>query len=470
LLPNGKPALPPNLAQAEYVDFYGTSRLVIRVPEAGGKSVLTIYEPATGDSVRFPDASTFRWNWNTSEAGVIWMRDAKATTELWRLMDRRGKDLGHTRTNRPDGWGFVEDRALHPTGDGWIFIDKTGQVIGGDKSWQEAHDFHEGLAAVKRDDKWGFMDSNGKLVVEPVWKDAHDFHHGRAAVNSAETGFWGYLAPDGSLAMAAVWTEAADFTEWNVNGTGETLSVTNSASSYNRGLRRWESSNDSPWLGEKTDRTRGGQARVRQVALVHNGQAWTLVDRDGLMIADPVITPDAPATFWLKENASGQVSLAKREIASLRGQMVDWLDATTAWVRRNRSYEWELYDHTGRQLGKSTCAAPRYDRTSDVFAGGLITAQSTNDRFALLRPDGSPLLEPRYERIAWVAPGVAAAWSGGEGGLVDAQGKWIFKDNSTHRLARFGTTQDHDTRDELRHGLIVIEDVPKWGYARLNRP
>jgi hypothetical protein len=471
LLPDGKAALPEKIGNApvKYVDFYGPSRLVISLQELTGP-VLAIFEPKTGDLVRFPDASTFIWNWNSAEAGLIWMKDGKATTELWRLMDRKGKALGYTRTEEPWGWGFVEDRALHPIGDGWIFIDKAGQVIGGDKPWQEAHDFSEGLAAVKRDGRWGFIGLDGKLVVEPVWKEAHDFHHGRAAVLGMDTSFWGYLAPDGSVAMAALWTKAEDFTEWIVHGSGETLSMSESTTRYDSAQRRWLTANDLPWQGEKTERIRGGSARHRQVALVYTGRAWSLVDRDGFMLADPVTGPEAPSNYWLKEDVSGQISLVKREIAAQKGNSVRWLDATTAWVRMGRSSSWTLHDHTGRQLSPTIWTSPPQDGGLDPFSSGLITVQDREGRQALLRPDGSTHLPLRYERIAWVAPAVAAAWSGSEGGLVDAQGKWLFQDDNRRRIARFGTKRFRETPDELRHGLVVIEDLPKWGHARLNRP
>ena len=49
-------------------------------------------------------------------------------------------------------------------------------------AYQEAHDFHEGLAAVKQDDRWGYIDNLGRIAIPLVHKipDAGDFSDGFA--------------------------------------------------------------------------------------------------------------------------------------------------------------------------------------------------------------------------------------------------------------------------------------------------
>ena len=43
--------------------------------------------------------------------------------------------------------------------------------------WEYAHDFSEGLAAVKdKNDKWGFIDTSGELVIPCRWESVEDFH------------------------------------------------------------------------------------------------------------------------------------------------------------------------------------------------------------------------------------------------------------------------------------------------------
>ena len=44
-------------------------------------------------------------------------------------------------------------------------------------------DFKEGLAPVKtEDEKWGFIDAKGRLVIKPQFEDAESFYNGLAKV------------------------------------------------------------------------------------------------------------------------------------------------------------------------------------------------------------------------------------------------------------------------------------------------
>lgn len=50
-----------------------------------------------------------------------------------------------------------------------------------------ARDFSEGLAAVQKDGLWGFIDTNGNVVIEFQYSVAGDFHEGRAAVSNQQS-------------------------------------------------------------------------------------------------------------------------------------------------------------------------------------------------------------------------------------------------------------------------------------------
>ena len=53
--------------------------------------------------------------------------------------------------------------------------------------WEGGWNFSEGLASVRRDGKWGFIDTNGKVVIAPRFDFAESFHEGRAQVRDDET-------------------------------------------------------------------------------------------------------------------------------------------------------------------------------------------------------------------------------------------------------------------------------------------
>lgn len=68
------------------------------------------------------------------------------------------------------------------------------------------------LFQIVRNDKWGFMDRTGRVVIAPAFAEERDFFHGLAAVKSPE-GKWGFIDESGALAIAARFDEVQDFTD-----------------------------------------------------------------------------------------------------------------------------------------------------------------------------------------------------------------------------------------------------------------
>ncbi|MEO6755188.1 MAG: WG repeat-containing protein [Chthoniobacteraceae bacterium] len=444
---NGQPAVPDSLG-AEYVDFYGPAHVVIKQRDGQGNILWSVYEPATGDQVKFPTASTFRWNWNEAMAGVLWIKDK--TTSEWRLMGKRGNDFGHSQPEKEDpaGWGFMQGRAFLHKADGWVFVDTGIKPISPDK-WEEVRDFSEGRAAVRRDGKWGFIGRDGKLLTAPTWDGVQDFGRGLAAVQKGRR--WGYVDLDGKPVIEAVWDAATSFKKWR---------------------------------GEQGDGPAGSEPFM-DVAEVEVNSAAALIDRTGALIVDPSqrrITREVGAVVNGKDRLivmkNGEaVTLVKRlwdNIAISYDEHGRGVSPTRAWARMAGAAgasesDWALVDESGKPLTKPEWGSPWYDGKADPLAEGLLTARTKEQKYGLLRRDGTVVLKPQYDRVAWIAPKVAAVWAGETGGLVNAAGEWLFQDNANVRIARFGLKDTRATEVQHQHGLALIEDVPKWGYARLNR-
>ena len=63
------------------------------------------------------------------------------------------------------------------------------------KAYDDAKSFHDGLAAVKRWGKWGYIDLEGKEVTPFIYDVAEDFNEGYARVKIH--GRWGFINPEG---------------------------------------------------------------------------------------------------------------------------------------------------------------------------------------------------------------------------------------------------------------------------------
>jgi len=91
------------------------------------------------------------------------------------------------------------------------FIDKTGKWIA-EPVYTLALDFSEGLAAVRaKDNKWGFIDTSGRLKIAAKFDWAQSFSNGRAVVFAE--GKYGFIDKSGHYVVKPKYTNALDFSE-----------------------------------------------------------------------------------------------------------------------------------------------------------------------------------------------------------------------------------------------------------------
>lgn len=106
----------------------------------------------------------------------------------------------------------------------WGFIDRSGKVVI-PPQFDDAREFHEGLALVTAGKKKQFIDTSGRVVIDATKYDVvNDFSEGVAAVNIGQTrianigligqpGKWGYMDKTGKLVIPMEFTHAEDFSE-----------------------------------------------------------------------------------------------------------------------------------------------------------------------------------------------------------------------------------------------------------------
>jgi len=78
--------------------------------------------------------------------------------------------------------------------------------------YQDARPFSgEGFAAVRKNGKWGFIDTNGAVMIEFIYDEALSFGQHLAAVKKGD--FWGYISKHGNLVIDAVFYDAKSFSD-----------------------------------------------------------------------------------------------------------------------------------------------------------------------------------------------------------------------------------------------------------------
>jgi hypothetical protein len=102
----------------------------------------------------------------------------------------------------------------------YSFIDKSGkQMISWTKNWPGPR-FEEGLAAIERDGKWGFVDKLGRLVIPCVYDDLARYCEesvvggfSEGLVAAKKNGKWGFIDISGKIAIPFIYDEAFNFSE-----------------------------------------------------------------------------------------------------------------------------------------------------------------------------------------------------------------------------------------------------------------
>jgi len=70
------------------------------------------------------------------------------------------------------------------------------------QDWDYIEDFHEGLAAVRRESLWGFIDEEGNVIAEPQFDYVHNFSEGLALVSlSGDSSPHRYIDKSGTIVL-----------------------------------------------------------------------------------------------------------------------------------------------------------------------------------------------------------------------------------------------------------------------------
>jgi len=181
------------------------------------------------------------------------------------------------------------------------FIDKKG-ALKIEARFDDAGDFHEGLAAVRIGNRWGFVTTDGTIAIQPQFHRARNFTHGLAAVKSGK--YWGFINKHGKFVINPQFIQAEDFagknaqvSDWIHHGlidrTGKLLLPVKAKSigAFQNGLARVEMDDkvgfikeDGTWLC-KPEFEDGGDFS-EGLAAVSRNNLWGYIDETGAMVVE----------------------------------------------------------------------------------------------------------------------------------------------------------------------------------------
>lgn len=298
------------------------------------------------------------------------------------------------------GIGFSESLAKIVENEKSGFINHNGQIVIKPK-YTMASCFSEGLAAVEIKEKWGFINQAGKLVIPAKFEAVGNFSEGLALFKVGK--LWGYINQTGNIVIQPKYENAESFSEGFA-----VIQFYDKDYVWTTHKRQ-----NGKWVGNFIDKE--GKTKFSQnfdgIYEKFNG-GMALVGRNigynGNVISE---------SYFI--NAEGQ------ELWKLESWYMTWFsnDLIVVAVSRDEVTKRDKYsflDRNGKRVTDKT-----YDGLS-AFSEGLAVA-SINGKDGFINKLGEFVIEPRFFSADSFSDGLAAVWENNESGFIDAQGNYRFK-------------------------------------------
>lgn len=308
--------------------------------------------------------------------------------------------------------------------------------------WDGAKDFSENMAAVKKDGKWGFIDCNGNVIVEPMYSSANSFSEGLAAVQN--DGKWGYIDKTGKLVIPFTLDSTYAFSEGlaayskgnyygYINTAGETVieAIYSEASLFKNGVACVKKEN------------RYGYIRPDGTAVTEFIYGSNTLPKDGLI---PVFYGDSTQGI-----NTGYIDVTGRQILDF-----DWYDAKhfsegLAVACHKYTKPYGFIDNSGVFV-----IQPEWD-SAESFVGGVALVQK-DLAYTYINKSGEKITDKTYEKaysftqsgLARVGYSTAGGW---KFGYIDATGEEVI------------APQYADAHD-FEIGIAAVSNGKKWGFIR----
>src|SRR4029077_6422686 len=131
--------------------------------------------------------------------------------DKWGFIDKEGRQVIPPQFSGAyyfrEGVATIDVTNAQSGGEEWAIIDKAGDVIA--RGLDMVGFIAEGRIPAQPNQKWGYLDLQGKTVIPFVYENADSFHHGLAAVQIGDK--FGYIGQDGHVAIPFQFDEAGPF-------------------------------------------------------------------------------------------------------------------------------------------------------------------------------------------------------------------------------------------------------------------
>lgn len=307
------------------------------------------------------------------------------------------------------------------------YIDKSGKMIikprikeafGRVKSWR----FSEGLAVFKEKGKYGFLNLQGEVVVNPEFEDAENFSEGFAAVKYR--GKWGYIKNNKAMVIFPF----------------AIMSEFDAARSFSEGL----------------------------AAIELNGK-WGYINKEGKIVIAPQFSGGVGEFSEGLAAVDFNPSPFNQEVGYIdkSGSVIIPPKFSTGKAFKDRVARVSLTVDEGAFINKKgdIIVEDRDYYLPQTFSEKLLPVEK-DGKWGYIDTSGSFAIEPKFSMACLFSEGLAYAEKDGEAGFVNKEGNWIKSEKAVFPVKCL------DTRNEkgFSEGLIAVMDreIRKYGYMNTN--
>ena len=197
--------------------------------------------------------------------GYIFCYNAIEDKKNYTLYYYDGKDA----TIIADNYSYIGELAdgyiLFEEDETWGYLNQSGEQW---KQYTDAYRFSEGLAAVQIEGEYGFIDTEGNLVLQPTWEEVTWFTCGLCPARKENK--WGYIDKQGNWAITPQFDKAYVYQKENGLAIVE------------KGGKQWPIDTTGKQIGQKWDHIYS--FHEDGTAIIKNNDKYGLIDQNGNLL------------------------------------------------------------------------------------------------------------------------------------------------------------------------------------------
>jgi hypothetical protein len=352
------------------------------------------------------------------------------------------------------------------------------------------------LFPVKIGEEYGYVDRDGKIVINPQFAEAGLFRNGVAIVKSSgKKGLYGYIEESGKYVIQPQYVRATAFSDdlaWTIleNGapvaidkTGQvkfSLPAVETVSDFNEGLAAYSVSEDKKekWGFVNTKGETSINPQFTKVGRFSNGlcsvadenDKWGFIDKSGKIVINYQFTDVYPFTsnYAIVKGGEKYGTIDKNGKYTVNPQF-DFIFSDDDKLMIMQDDKWGWADLDGKII-----VNPQFANAYPFYSNKLAAVES-GDKWGFIDKDGKIIINPQFEKAFSFDGKIALVDNGGQYGFINGDGKYVvnpqFKDVSEDYLSNLIHHESAYRRvnsDYFDVGKIVNNVKSKFGTDKIN--